>query len=83
MAGMRLYNEDRSFNVRIKSFKRRWDPNSPWPPFGGTARVESGRDLEAAFRDLDGDGCVLAYVYEFGPGDHYHITSTAYLEKGH
>jgi len=81
MAGMRLWNEDRSVNVRIRSFDTRWDPNSPWPPFGGTAYVEGGHDLETAFRDLDGDGRVLAYVCEFGPGDRYSIGRTAYLEQ--
>jgi len=81
LAGMRLYNEDHSLSVRLKSFKRRWDPNTPWPPFGGTASVEAGQDLEQAFVDKDGDGITIAYVYEFGPGDLYRITSTAYLEQ--
>lgn len=81
LAGMRLYNEDATCNVRIKSFKRRWDPNSPWPPFGGTAFVEEGQDLEQAFVDKDGDGKTMASVYEFGPGDMYHITATAALER--
>lgn len=81
LAGMWLHNEDHSLSVRIESFNRRWDPNTPWPPFGGTARVEQGQDLEQAFVDKDGDGITIAYVYEFGPGDLYRITPTAYLEQ--
>lgn len=81
LAGMRLCNEDGSCNVRIKKFERRWDPNTPWPPYGGSVHVEKGLDLEAAFRDIDGDGLVIAYAYEFGPGDRYRIAGTTYLEK--
>ncbi len=81
LAGKRLYNEDHSLGVRIRNFERRWDPNSPWPPFGGTASVEAGQDLEQAFVDKDGDGLTIAYVYEFGPGDLYRIAPSAYLEQ--
>ena len=81
LAGMRLCNEDGSCNVRIKSFGRRWDPNTPWPPFGGTAHVEEGHDVERAFADGDGDGKVLARVYEFGPGDRYRIAAAAWLTR--
>jgi hypothetical protein len=81
LAGMRLCNEDGSCNTRIESFKRRWDPNTPWPPFGGTAQVAGGFDLEKAFADLDGDGVTSGCVYEFGPGDPYRIAPTAYLER--
>lgn len=81
LAGMRLYNEDRSVGVRIKRFDRRWDPNSPWPPFGGTAHVEGGHDLQRAFADHDGDGKVMAWVYEFGPGDRYRLVRGAYLAR--
>ena len=79
LAGMRLYNEDRSVGVRIDSFHRRGNPNWPWPPFGGIASVEEGHDVEAAFVDRDGDGQAMATVYEFGPGDTYRITPTACL----
>ncbi len=81
-AGKWLYNEDRSLGLKLKRFDRRGDPNYPWPPFGGTAFVEARADLEQAFVDKDGDGRVLAYVYEFGPGDRYYITQTAYLVRG-
>ena len=61
--------------------QRRPEPNYPWPPFGGTAFVEAGQGLQQAFTDRDGDGRVIAYVYEFGPGDAYYITQAAYLER--
>ena len=80
-AGKRLYNEDRSAGMKITRFERRHDPNYPWPPFGGTAFVEDGQGLEAAFVDKDGDGRTIAYVYDFGPGDGYYITQSAYLER--
>ncbi len=83
LAGMRLYNEDHSRNTVITAFSRRADPNMPWPPFGGTAYVEGGFDLEQAFTDVDGDGRIMAHVYEFGPGDAYRIAPTAYLAQEH
>ena len=81
LAGMCLYNEDKSHNVRITRFSRRWDPNTPWPPFGGTAFVKEGQGLQQAFTDRDGDGMTIAYVYEFGPGDAYRIAPSVYLER--
>ncbi len=78
---MRLNNEGGCGGVRIKRFDRRWDPNSPWPPFGGTAHVEGGHDLQRAFADHDGDGKVMAWVYEFGPGDRYRLVRGAYLAR--
>lgn len=83
LAGMRLYNEDHSRNTVITAFSRRADPNMPWPPFGGTAYVEGGFDLEQAFTDVDGDGRIMAYVYEFGPGDAYRTAPTAYRAQEH
>ena len=80
-AGKRLYNEDRSVGMKISRFQRRHDPNHPWPPFGGTAFVEEGQGLQQAFTDRDGDGRVMAYVYDFGPGDAYYMTQGAYLER--
>jgi len=35
--------------------------------------------VATAFVDKDGDGQAMATVYEFGPGDTYRITPTAYL----
>ena len=83
LAGMRLYNENRSLGLRIKRFRVGEGNPRPRSPFGGTAYVERRQSLEAAFRDFDGDGRTLACVCEFGPGDRYHITSTAYVGKAH
>ena len=83
LAGMRLWNENGSLGLRIKRFCPGEGNPNPRSPFGGTAYVERGHSLEAAFRDLNGDGRTLAGVCEFGPGDQYRIASTAYLGQEH
>jgi len=81
MAGMRLCNGDRSCDVKIKRFDRRYDPNTPWPPYGGTAHVEADHDLERAFPQSTAHKPTLAYVYEFGAGDPYYVTPAAWFER--
>ena len=81
IAGMRLCNGDRSLNVRIKRFDRRYDPNSPFPPYGGTAHLAGEADLEKAFTPTKKGQPPLAIVYEFGKGDPYTITPTAWLKQ--
>ena len=77
LAGMRLCNDDRSCEVRIRRFSTRWGPTSSWPPFGGDVFVDEGADLEKAFAPKEGQKVAWATVYEFGSSDRYRICESA------
>ncbi len=69
-AGRWLYNEDKSRGFRIADFS------------GGKFKLEGVQgDLEAIFRDYDGDGRRQFWISDIGPGDTFRIPVTTYVAR--